>query len=273
MPGFFHTLGVPLLEGRYFNENDAIGSFPVIIISKRTAETLFPGESAVGRKVRFGINEEYDPWSTVIGVVGNVRFNAAERDPGYEVYWSYRQYPGPGIRFVVRTTADPMTLMPRIKEAIQQTNPNISVDRIVAMDGLVTESIWRRRLWGAILSAFAALALLLATVGLYGVMSYVVAQQRKEIGIRLAIGAPPGQILRWALRRGMVLALTGLVVGLGAAMAAARVLGDLLFGISGGDLTTYGAVSAILVATAFFACLIPAIRATKVDPITALRQE
>ncbi|MEJ7607276.1 MAG: ABC transporter permease [Bryobacteraceae bacterium] len=119
MPGYFATLGVPLLAGRDFNENDTIGAQPVVVISQRTAETMFPGELAVGQKLRFGINQSYDPWSTVIGVVGNVRFNAGERVPGHEVYWPYRQYPGPGMRYLIRTSADPANLLPRLKQIIR----------------------------------------------------------------------------------------------------------------------------------------------------------
>lgn len=273
MPGYFGALGIPILEGRDFNENDGLGSHPVVIISKRTAETLFPGESAVGQKIRFGINEEYDPWSTVIGVVGNVRYNAGEREPGHEVYWSYRQYPGPGIRFLVRTAADPQPMLAQIKNVIQQTNPEISVDRMTVMDSLITESVWLRRLWGAILAAFAAVAILLAMVGLYGVMSYAVAQQHKEIGIRLAIGAQPSRILQWVLRRGMMLASAGLLAGFLVAFAASTLLADLVFGISTHDFTTYAIAAGALAATALIACLVPAIRATRVDPVTALRAE
>lgn len=273
MPGFFSTLGTQVLEGRDFNENDGVGAAPVVVISKRTAETLFPGESAVGQKIRFGINQDYDPWSTVIGVVGNVRFNAGEREPGYEVYWSYRQYPGPGIRFVIRTAGEPSTLAPQIKKIIQQADPDISVDRAATMESLVTESIWRRRLWGAILSVFAGMALLLALVGLYGVMSYLVAQQRKEIGIRLAIGAGHGQILGWVLRQGMILATAGLTVGVVLALPAGSLLGDLLFGIPPHDVVTFIAVSVALAFTSALACAVPAVRASRTDPMVALRQD
>ena len=273
MPGYFATVGAPLLEGRDFNENDGMAAPNVVIISKRTAEALYPGESAVGQKIRFGINQDYDPWSTVIGVVGNVRYNAAEREPGHEVYWSYRQYPGPGISFVIRTAADPAALLPRIKAIVQATNPDISIERITTMDTLVAESVWRRRLWGTILTVFAVMALLLALVGLYGVMSYLVTQQRREIGIRLAIGAARGQVLGWVLRRGALLAAAGIACGLLLAVPASRLLGDLLFGVPPGDPWTFGSMALLLAAAALLACLIPAVRATRVDPMTALRQD
>lgn len=272
MPGYFETLGIPILEGRDFTDNDSTGMAPAVVISKRTAETLFGSENAVGQKVRFGINQEYDPWSTVIGVVGSVRFNAGEREAGYEVYWSYRQYPGPGIRFLVRAAGGPSTLVPHIRKVIQEIDPDISVDRTVPMDSLVTESIWRRRLWGAILAVFAGMALLLALVGLYGVMSYLVAQQQKEIVIRLAIGAARHHVIGSVLRRGMVLATAGLVAGIALALPGATLLGDLLFGIPPHDAFNFAVVSVALILTSALACAVPAVRASRTDPMTVLRQ-
>ncbi|MBS1823764.1 MAG: ABC transporter permease [Acidobacteria bacterium] len=273
MPGALGTMGVPLLEGRDFNENDKIGSPPVVIVSKRVAETLFPGESAVGQKIRFGIDQDYDPWSTVIGVAGSVRFNAAETEPGYEVYWSYRQYPGPGISYLIRTAADPASLLPRIKQVIQTASPDIAIERINTMESLVSESIWRRRLWGAILAVFAGLALLLALSGLFGVMSYLVAQQRKEIGIRLAIGADRGNVVGWVLGRGMRLTALGLAAGVGLTLLLSPVLHGLLFGVPAHDAATIVTVVAAVLVTAGLACLLPAASASRVDPVIALREE
>ncbi|MBM3787180.1 MAG: ABC transporter permease [Acidobacteria bacterium] len=273
MPGAFQTMGVPLLEGRDFNENDKIGAPPVIVVSKRTAEALFPGESAVGQKVRFGIDQDYDPWSTVIGVVGNVRYNAAESEPGYEVYWSYRQYPGPGIAYLIRTASDPAALLPHIRQAIQSVSPNIAIKRIDTMELLVAESIWRRRLWGAILAVFAGLALLLALVGLFGVMSYMVAQQRKEIGIRLALGAGRGHVAGWVLRRGTLLSAIGAAVGLLLTMPLSSLLQGMLVGVDTNDTITLGTVLAMVIGAALLACAVPAARAARVNPISALREE
>lgn len=273
MPGAFTTMGVPLLEGRDFNENDRLGAPPVIIISKRTAEMLFPGESAVGQKVRFGIDQDYDPWSTVIGVVGSVRYNAAESEPGYEVYWSYRQYPGPGISYLIRTAGDPAPMLSPIKQTIQSVNPNIAIERMDTMESLVAESIWRRRLWGVILAVFAGLALLLALVGLFGVMSYMVAQQRKEIGIRLAIGAGRADVIGWVLWRGTVLAAAGVVAGLSLTLPLSSLLRGLLFGLPPDDAATIVTVLAVVLGAALLACALPAARASRIDPIIALRDE
>ncbi|BDC52729.1 hypothetical protein F183_A50440 [Bryobacterales bacterium F-183] len=272
MPGFFATLGVPLLDGRDFTENDTFGSQSVVIISQRLASALFPNEQAVGQRIRYGNNQSYDPWSTVIGVVGNVRYHAAENTPGYEMYWPYRQYPGPGMRFVVRTREDASAIVPRIREAIRSANPGMAINRTVEMTDLIGESIWRRRLWGAILSVFAGVALLLASVGIYGVMSFLVSRQKKEIGIRLAIGASPGTVARWALARGLRLALAGLAVGiLLAAFASTALLRPLVFGIPAHDPVVFISISAVLLGVALVACLGPALRASRIDPVIALR--
>ncbi|MBN8731285.1 MAG: ABC transporter permease [Acidobacteria bacterium] len=273
LPGYFATMGIPLLEGRDFNENDGLDAPPVLIISKRTAEALFPGQNAVGQKIRFGIDQDYDPWSTVIGVVGNIRVNAAEREPGHEIYWSYRQYPGPGFRFVIRTASDPMALAPVIRAALQSTDPDTSIERVATMQSLMAESVWQRRLWGAVLTAFAAVALLLSLTGLYGVISHSVAQRRKEIGIRMAIGARSSQVLVWVLRGGLAIALSGAALGLAIALPLSRLLGDLLFGISAYDLPAYLASVAAMVLAGVAASIVPALRASRSDPVLSLRQD
>lgn len=272
MPHYFSTLGIPVLEGRDFTEQDTIDKPPAVVLGRRTAELLFPGESAIGQKIRYGINQDYDPWAVVVGVAGNIRWNAAEREPGYEIYWSYRQYPGPGFNFLIRTQGDAYALQDIVRRTIQSVNPEVSVDRMVAMPELAAESVWRRRLWSSILSAFAGLALLLAAVGLFGVMSYLVEQQRKEIGIRMALGAPPGTILQWVLTRGMLLALTGFAAGWIAALAFGSQLGDLLWGVSAfNDLPTYALVAGAVLLATVAACAIPALRATATSPTVVLR--
>lgn len=274
MPGYFATAGIPLLDGRDFTENDSIDNPTVVVVSQRTAETLFPGDRAVGQKVRFDLNDSTESWSTIVGVVGNTRFNAAERVPGYEVYWSYLQYPNPGISYIIRTAADPAAMKQRLSQIVQQADPDTSIERVSTIESLMQESVWRRRLWSFVLSAFGILALVLAVVGLYGVISYLVAQQRRDIGIRLAIGAAPRWVLQWVLQRGMYLAGIGTIAGLiGASGAVLLVSEDLLFGITRWDSTTYLAACGVMFAVAVAACLIPAVRASRVDPAIALREE
>ncbi|MBM3797924.1 MAG: FtsX-like permease family protein [Acidobacteria bacterium] len=175
--------------------------------------------------------------------------------------------------YLIRTAGDPAPMLPRIKRAIQAVNPDIAIERMNTMESLVVESIWRRRLWGMILAVFAGLALLLALMGLFGVMSYVVAQQRKEIGIRLAIGAGRANVVGSVFRRGMWLAGAGITVGLTLALLMSTLLRGLLFGVPPRDAGTLAAVSTAVLAAAAVACLVPAVRASRVDPIRALRQE
>ena len=273
MPGYFAALGVPLLEGREFTEADTIGAPPVVVINRHMAETLFPGRSALGEQIRWGNDTGYDPWMTVIGVVGNTRWHPAERSPGFETYWSYRQYPGPSMHFLVRTALEPDTLIPVLRRTVQELNPDLAVERVKTMDTVIAESVWQRRLWGWVLGAFAALALLLAAVGLYGVMSYLVSQRTRELGIRLAIGARPGSVLSLVLGSGMKLVTVGAALGLLGALAAGRLLAGLLFGVNATDPVTYAAVPIVLAAVAALACTVPAVRASRIDPITALREE
>jgi putative ABC transport system permease protein len=273
MPGYFDALGVSILEGRDFSEADTWARQGVMIINQHAAETLFPGESAVGQQIRWGNNDEFDPWMTVIGVVENTKWHPAERTPGFETYWSYRQYSSPTIHYLIRTASDPSGLLPAVRQTIQQLNPDLAVQRIEPMTSIAANSLWQRRLWGLLLGVFAGLALTLAAIGLYGVMSYLVTLQTREIGIRMAIGAPAARVMSLILSKGMTLVAMGGAIGLLCAAGAARLLASLLYDLSAGDPLTYVAVAAVLGAVAFVACWLPARRASRVDPLVALRSE
>jgi len=273
MPGYFAALGTPLLEGRDFTERDTIDREGVVVISKRTAERLFPGENAIGQKLRWGNNQGYDPWMTVIGVVRNTSFSPAETKPGLEIYWSYRQYPQPGMYLLIRTRGDPASMVPQIRRAIQNADPDIAMENVKLMSDALDEHVWRQRLWSVVLTGFAGLALVIALVGLYGVMSFLVAQRTRELGIRLAIGATPASVLLLVLRTASLLVLPGALLGIALALAASRWLNSLVFGISAQDPATYLIVSLTMILTALLATLIPAWRAARVDPLLALRDD
>jgi len=273
MPGYFDTVGIPLLAGRDFTEADGLDAPPVVVVSQRAAATLWPGQDALGQKVRWGSNMEYDPWMTVVGVVGDTKWQPAETRPGLEVYWSYRQYPTSNTHLLIRTGGDPERFAASVAASIRQTNPGFAIERVKPMATVASESIWQRRLWGFVLGLFALLALSLAALGLYGVLSLLVAQRTREIGIRLAIGASSAQVLFLVIRQGLSLVLAGAVVGLGVAILSGRWLANLLYGISATDATTYTVVPAILLTVSLAAAAIPAWRASRVDPLTALRQE
>jgi MacB-like periplasmic core domain len=146
MPGYFAALGIPIVEGRDFTEADDHTRPGVIIINKFAAETLFPGESAVGQQIRWGNNQDYDPWMTVVGVVGNTKWQPAEREPGFDTYWSYRQYAGPNNHFLIRTAADPASLLPLVRRTIQDTHPDAAIERIEEMSVIASNAVWQRKL-------------------------------------------------------------------------------------------------------------------------------
>ena len=273
MPGYFQTLGIPLLAGRDFTEADTLGGQHVAIISQYTAETFFPGRSAIGEQIRWGHNDVYNPWDTVIGVVGNTKWNPAERQPNIEVYWSALQYPSPQTNLLIRTTLSPQNLLPAVTHIVHEISPNLGIMQSKTMEVIVNETIWQHRLWSFILGIFATLALFLTVVGLYGVMSYLVSQSTREIGIRMALGSTPNQVLRLVLKRGLLLVASGLITGLICAVAAHRLLVALLYGVSTTDTSTYAIVLVLLCAVSFAACGMPAWRAAHIDPLVVLRED
>jgi putative ABC transport system permease protein len=214
-----------------------------------------------------------DAWYRVIGVVGDTKWHAAEKGKGFEAYYSHRQYPIPALHFLLRTTNDPASLIPQVRRAIHEVNPDIAINEIQPMDEVITEALWQRRLWGALFALFAGVALLLASVGIYGVMSYLVSQRTREIGIRVALGARPLDIHRLIVGQGLKLLGLGLALGLLGAIVLSRLVTSLLFGMTAYDLPTFGAVSLLLAVVALIGCFIPGRRAAKVDPMIALRQD
>ncbi len=273
MPGFFKALGIPLLAGREFTDADTLNNSRVAIISEFTAQTFFPDRSAIGEQIRWGNNDTYNPWSTVIGVVGNTKWNPAERTPDIEVYWSALQYPPSQTNLLIRTTVPPQKLLPAVRRMIQEVSPNLAIVQSKTMDEIVDGTVWQHRIWSYVLSVFAGLALLLTAVGLYGVMSYLVSQSSRELGIRMAIGSPSTRVLALVLERGMRLVFFGLAAGLGGVFATRRLLRSFLFGVTETDPSTYTMVIAGLAAVTFLACLVPALRASRIDPLVALREE
>ena len=272
-PGYFGTLGIPILDGRDFTARDNIQAPKTIIISRRSAELLFGRTNVVGEQLRWGNDQEYDPWTTVVGVVGNTRWHPAENQSGVEVYWSYGQYPTPNNNLVIRTASDPAPMLDLIRRAVHEVNPDFAVEGVKTMDTVIAESVWQRRLWSFVLAAFASMALLLAAVGLYGVMSFVVTQRTKELGIRMAIGAPAANVVSLILGQGSALAGLGALIGLLLAFSASRYLESLLFEVSPLDSAIFLAVPTLLILMAILACAVPAWRASRIDPISALRQE
>ena len=272
-PNYFRALGTPLIAGREFDERDADGTPLVAIINQRMARQLFAGESPIGRQLKLINPEQSADWRTIVGVVGDIKYQGLDSEVQQTIYTPFPQTPFPWAYTMVRATGEPAALIASIRGAVGSVDPKISAVSLRPMRQLVSQSVAQPRFNMSLLAAFALLALVLAAVGLYGVMSYLVTQRTREVGIRMALGAARADVLRLVVGQGLKLALGGIALGLAGALAATRVIASLLYGVSATDPMTFFVISLLLAAVAVVACLIPALRATRVDPMIALRYE
>jgi len=246
----------------------------VVVISEKTAQHFWPGQEPIGKRLKPGSSTSNTPWREVIGIVKDVRQNDFIATPKMQMYFTYRQLKdlAPNA-LVVRTGFEPMTLAASVRDAIWSVDKDQTVADIDTMEHIVAGAVARQRFSMLLLGLFAALALLLASVGIYGVMTYSVAQRTHEIGVRIALGARPGDVLQMTIKQGLKLVGAGMILGLAAAFLLTRLLQSLLFGISATDPVTFFGISLVLLAVAILASYRPALRATKVDPIIALRAQ
>jgi putative ABC transport system permease protein len=273
-PGFFSAMGIPLLRGREFDDRDRKGAPMTIIINKRTADTVFRGRDPIGQEIKWGgLENTRQPWCVIVGVAGDIRYRPTESATGLEFYYPYTQWPTPGFRYVLRTTRDPAGLTTEVRQAVAAVDRDTAVIEVKPMNRVIDDSVWQRRLWGTLFAAFAVLAMVLAAVGLYGVMSYLVSQRTREIGVRMALGSSQTGVLRLVMGEGMRLVGIGLVLGIAGALTLGRSLRSLLFGVTSFDAATLIGVPLALAAIALVACYMPARRASRIDPLRALRQE
>ncbi|HEY0368166.1 MAG TPA: ABC transporter permease, partial [Chthoniobacterales bacterium] len=273
-PNYFNTMGIPLVRGRDFNENDTADTTLVTVISEKTAKHYWPNEDPIGKRLKPGSTTSESPWRTVIGVVKDVRQNDFVAEPKMQMYFSYRQTKNlVANALVVRTNVDPLSLASAVRNAVWSVDKDQPVSNIDAMDKIVAGAVARQRFSMLLLAIFAGLALVLAAVGIYGVMSYSVAQQTREIGIRIALGAKRSDVLTMTVKQGLKLVAVGLACGIVIAFVLTRVMASLLFGISATDPITFLSISMVLLVVALLASYIPALRATKVDPMIALRAQ
>jgi putative ABC transport system permease protein len=266
---YFRVMKIPLLKGRYFDDHDTSDGQQVAIIDEQFAQRFWPRDNPIGKHLWFDPKKPL----TIAGVVGMVKQYGLENGSKIVVYFPHQQGPANGVYLVARTSSNPADLANAMVREIHAVDAGVPVYDIRTMQERLYDSLARQRFATAMLGAFAAFALLLAAVGVYGVISYLVTQSTHDIGLRLALGAQPGQILGLVLRQGMALAAAGIVAGLIGAAALTRVMASLLFGVSATDALTFGLVAAILAAVVCVATLIPARRATGVDPMVALREE
>jgi predicted permease len=280
-PDYFRTLGVSLLRGRFFTESDGEKAPPVCIINETMARRYWPGEDPIGRRAALGSRERLgrtrpgsEPdWMQIIGVVADMRGIGLDAEPRPELYMSYWQWPWYEVDLVVRATADPSSLAAGLRRAANDLDRNALITSIRTMDDIVGDSLAQPRFRAVLLGVFAGLALLLAALGIYGVVSYSTAQRTQEIGIRMALGAQPQKVLRMVLAQALSLAAAGVLIGLIGSLAVSRALSTLLYGVTTTEPAAFAAVPLLLVGVAAVASLVPARRAAKVHPMVALRHD
>jgi len=270
---YFKAMGIPLVRGRLFDDSDREGTTPVVLVNETLARRYWPDGDAVGKRMRTGSVDQPGPWLTVVGVVGDVRQYGLDQEQKTQYYRPERQLALHPMSLVLRAQGDPEALSAALRRAVQSIDPDQPIYNIRSMDSLLATTLAPRRVSLLLLATFAVTALLLAGVGIYGVLAYSVTRRTHEIGIRMALGARRADVLVMVLRQGLRLVLAGAALGVAAAFGLTRLMSSLLFGVSPTDPATLGAVCVVLVGVALLACLVPARRASGVDPMIALRCE
>jgi putative ABC transport system permease protein len=270
---YFNAMGIPVKNGRAFTSEDARPAAGAVIVNEAFEKHHFPGESAVGKRIHLLGSSAGATWLTVVGVVNDVRQNGLAGDIMPEVYNPVLEDVGGALSFVIRTTGKPASLISAVRTAVAEVEPNQALYNVMTMEQRLANTTTSRRLNTALLSSFAGVALLLAVVGIYGVMSYAVTQRWREIGVRMALGAQKSDVLGLIIHGGLRLTLLGVAIGLAGAFALTRYLSNLLYSVKVTDPLTFLSVAVALTGVALLACYIPARRAAKVDPMVALRTE
>src|SRR6185369_8274887 len=272
-PEYFQTMKIPLLSGRYNDARDSADGQKVAIVNQAFAKHFFANGEAVGKRIGFACEEAEGLCRTIVGVVGNIRQESITDEVAPEIYVPFSQMRLNGMTLMVRTTSDPLGLARSIRSEVLAIDPNQPVYDVRTLAQRVNEAVAVSRALMVLFAAFALLALVLGAVGIYGIVSYSVTQRTHEIGIRMALGARAANVLSLIMKNGLTLVLAGILIGVGSAIGLTRFLATLLFGVEPTDGVTFVVVSVTFFVIAVVAALIPAIRATRVDPVTALRSE
>jgi putative ABC transport system permease protein len=273
-PGFFRTLRIPFVAGRTFSEDEMEADLNAVIVSEGVAKRFWPRQDAIGKRIKGGGPTSNAPWMTIVGVVNEMKYrglpNNPTTDPDVFLPFSQRQR---GFALLMRTPLEPASLSGAVRKALHDTDRTAVVYGITTGEDLIARETARSRFTGWLMAIFAGAALLLAMIGIYGVMSYAVSRRTQEIGIRVALGAARRDVLRLVVGRGMGLIVLGLALGAAAAVALSRLIATLLYGVTSSDVLSFAAAALVLAFVAFVACLVPASRATRIPPATALRNE
>jgi predicted permease len=268
---YFEAMRIPLRRGRFFTDEDDATKPTVVIVDEYMANQLWPGQDPVGKRIHIVELPSKDPWQTVVGVAGRVKQDSLDSDPRIAFYLPQTQFPTRAMTVALRTSTDSSAMLAAVKTELRNLDPDLPMYHVRTMLQRVDESLARRRFSMLLLGLFAAFALILATIGIYGVMAYLVNQGTREIGIRMALGASQRNVLSLVVRQGMALAVSGMLIGLAAAFFLARLIRSQLFGVESTDPATFAAISALLLLIALLASYIPAQRAARIDPMASLR--
>jgi putative ABC transport system permease protein len=271
-PGFFRVMGIPILRGRGFTDAEAAEARQVVLVSQSLALKYFPGENPIGKRIKVQMSEEPVP-TEIVGIVGDVKFDSLTDEVRPTVYMTLPDLVYPFMTFVIHTSGDPVEMAPTVRRALREVDPNQPVSDVRSMEKVMAGTVGRARFNTLLLGLFAGLATLLSTVGIFGVMSYSVTLRTREIGLRIALGAQPREVLRLILKQGLLLTAIGIAIGLAGALALTRLLASLLFGVGSTDPATFAGIVLLLTLVSLIACYLPARRATRVDPLIALRYE
>jgi predicted permease len=275
--GYFETMGIGIQDGRAFEPTDVAGA-PVAIVNEALAKRFYPGQNPIGRRIRPSFGREI-PWFTIVGVAKDVKQGGLDVNAGTELYALYDQLPRTlgfaptQMNVVLRTTRPLAALAPGIRQAVGAMDPTLPIVQLRTMEEVVGASVTRQRFLSLLLGIFAVVALTLAAIGTYGILAYMVTERHREIGIRMALGAGSGRVVGLVMKQGLAIAAVGIVVGIAGAAAMSRLLASLLYGVSPSDPVTYGAVAGLIAIVAVVACVVPTRRATRVDPLEAIRAD
>jgi len=274
-PKFFETMRIPLKRGRVFTDQDIQSGQPVTVIDEQFVKKYFANTDPIGKRITFGARRGStdSTWITIVGVVGHAAHEGLDAEPRIQYYFPVSQSGGRFTSVVMRTSGNPTALLPAAREAVHSVDRNLPLSGVNPMEKLVDASVGQRKLSMILLGVFSGIAMLLASIGIYGVMSYSVTQRTRELGIRMALGAARSRVLALVVGQGMILTVSGVVIGLFAAFGLTRFLSSQLFGVGATDPFTFAAVSILLIAVSTLATLLPAMRATRVNPVVALRDE
>jgi putative ABC transport system permease protein len=270
--GYFAAMGIPLLSGRTFDGRDIATGPPVAIVSASMAGRYWPEQNPIGKRLRFD-DDESNPWFTVVGIVGDVRQLGLSKDPPALLFFPYEQFALPFTSVAVRSSLEQGSVATLLRSELAAIDPALPFGDITSLQAEVESNVDQPRFRAMLIGLFALLALVLAAVGIYGLIAFTVAQQTREIGIRVALGAAPRQVMASVIREGLVLTFAGIGLGLGGAVAASRALAAFLFGIGATDPLTFSGVALLMLVVAVVASYIPSRRALKIDPVVALRAE